>query len=299
MIISASRRTDLPAFYAPWFLNRIRAGYCTVPNPFNRQQVSVISLKPEDVDVLVFWTRNPRPLLPYLGEIEARGFRYYFQYTLMNNPALIDPQSPALAASLKNFRELADMVGPDKIIWRYDPIVLSKITDPDFHRQQYGLIAQALKGHTRRSVISIVDVYKKAGKRLAALSKQGLELQIPDRRMLADLMPSLLALARGSGMEIASCAEDIDLQPYGVGPGRCIDAEYIEKTFEIAVVHKKDPAQRPACGCVVSRDIGMYDSCLFGCQYCYATANFALAKASFAKHDPRSPSLIGWHEPAG
>ena len=296
MIISASRRTDIPAFYAEWFLNRIREGYCTVPNPFNRHQVSVVSLKPEDVDVIVFWTRNPRPLLPYLGELDTRGFHYYFQYTLMNNPALIDQKSPALAISLAILKELSNMVGPEKVIWRYDPIVLSNITDLEFHRQNYRLIAQALKGCTRRSVISIVDVYKKAGKRIDEMSKHGIELKTPDMEMIADIIPSLCAIAHANGMEVHSCAEDIDLQPYGVRPGKCVDDEYIRKVFDIDVVHKKDPAQREACGCVISRDIGMYDSCLFGCQYCYATSSFALAKANFEKHDPRSPSLIGWHE---
>jgi len=293
MIISASRRTDIPAFYAKWFLNRIQEGYCTVPNPFNHHQVSVVSLKPKDVDAIVFWTRNPRPLLPYLGELEARGFHYYFQYTLMNNPALIDRKSPALTSSLEILKALSNMIGPDRIIWRYDPIVFSNITGLEFHRQNYGLIAQALKGYTKRSVISIVDIYKKAGKRVTEMSKRGIELKTLDTQAIADLMPSLVFAAHANGMEICSCAEDIDLQLYGVCPGKCVDDEYIKKTFGIDVVQKKDPAQREACGCVISRDIGMYDSCLFGCQYCYATSNFELAKANHKKHAPQSPSLIG------
>lgn len=293
MIISASRRTDIPAFYAKWFLNRIQEGYCTVPNPFNHHQVSVVSLKPKDVDAIVFWTRNPRPLLPYLGELEARGFQYYFQYTIVNNPALIDRKSPALTSSLEILKALSNMIGPDKIIWRYDPIVFSNITGLEFHRKNYGLIAQALKGYTKRSVISIVDVYKKAGKRISEMSKQGVKLKTPDTQAIADLMTFLVFAAHANGMEIYSCAEDIDLQPYGVRPGKCVDDEYIKKTFGLDVVQKKDPAQREACGCVISRDIGTYDSCLFGCQYCYATSNFELAKANHKKHDPQSPSLIG------
>src|SRR5512139_3841787 len=110
MIISASRRTDIPAFYAPWFINRVRAGFCEVPNPFNRQQVSRISLSPEDVDVIVFWTRNPRSLFPYLDELERRGYRYYFQYTLLGYPLEIDNHGPPSIASLVTFRELAQRV---------------------------------------------------------------------------------------------------------------------------------------------------------------------------------------------
>ena len=148
MIISASRRTDIPAFYAKWFMNRIRAGYCAVPNPFNRDQVSHVSLNPEDVDVIVLWTRNARPLLPRLAELDERGYRYYFQYTLMDNPHPIEAKSPPLEASQKTFRALADRIGPDKAIWRYDPIVFSNVTGPEFHQKTYEHIAQALRGHS-------------------------------------------------------------------------------------------------------------------------------------------------------
>ncbi|MCX8024216.1 MAG: DUF1848 domain-containing protein, partial [Thermanaerothrix sp.] len=122
MIISASRRTDIPAFYTPWFIHRVRAGYCTVPNPFNHNQVSYVSLKPEDVDIIVFWTRNPAPLIPYLGELDARGLRYYFQYTIMENPRTIDKKSPPLQPAIETFVELSEKIGDERVIWRYDPI---------------------------------------------------------------------------------------------------------------------------------------------------------------------------------
>jgi len=296
MIISASRRTDIPAFYADWFVNRLRAGFCTVPNPFNPNQVSRVSLKPEDVDVIVFWTRNPRPLMRHLAELDARGYRYYFQYTLLDNPRLIDPHVPALEGSLTTFRELADRVGPERVIWRYDPIVWSNVTGPEFHQQTYERIARALRGYTRRSVISLLDVYRKAEKRLKALAQQGIELATPDEDDLSKLMRTLVETATANDIEITSCAEQIDLRPYGVRPGKCVDDEYIKRVFGLDVTHDKDPSQRPACGCVVSRDIGMYDSCLFGCAYCYATSNLERASANHAQHHPDSPSLIGWHE---
>ena len=137
MIISASRRTDIPAFYAEWFMRRIRAGYCTVPNPYNRKQVAKVSLAPDAVDVIVFWTRNPRPLLPHLAELDRCGYRYYFQYTVMDNPRAIDPKSPAADAAIKTFRELAGIVGAERIIWRYDPIVISAATPAEFHLSTY------------------------------------------------------------------------------------------------------------------------------------------------------------------
>ncbi len=299
MIISASRRTDIPAFYAAWFMNRIRAGYCAVPNPFNRKQVAYVSLQPEEVEVIVFWTRHPRPLFPHLAELDKRGYRYYFQYTLMNNPRQIDPKAPPLAASLKTFRDLAERIGPERVIWRYDPIVFSNISGAQFHRETYQHLAQALGGHTRRSVISIVDEYRKTRPRMAELARQGVKV-VPQgdqpAPQLDELMVALARLAGENGLEIVSCAEDFDLRPYNISPGKCIDDAYIGKIFGLEVIHKKDPAQRKACGCVVSKDIGMYDSCLFGCQYCYATQSFAKAKMNYEQHNPESPSLVGRYE---
>ena len=295
MIISASRRTDIPAFYSKWFMNRIRAGYCVVPNPFNPAQVSRVSLKPQGVDVIVFWTRNPRPLFPFLTELNEAGYRYYFQYTLMDNPRLLDSKRPSLRSSLKTFCELSDRIGPEKIIWRYDPVVFSTATPADFHEETYPRIAQALQGHTRRCVISILDVYRKAQKRFRKLQEHGLELIDCEGEALGDLMGTLVRAGHENGMEVFSCAEEIDLKPFGIQPGKCVDDEYISNVFRINVTDKKDPSQRKACGCVISKDIGMYNTCLFGCQYCYATTSFERAKNNYKKHDPASPSLVGYY----
>lgn len=299
MIISASRRTDIPAFYTKWLINRIKAGYCAVPNPFNRNQVSYISLKPEDVEVIVFWTRNPSPLLPYLKELDERGFRYYFQFTILDNPTEIDQKVPPLSSSIKTFIKLSDIVGPERVIWRYDPIVLSKATGVQFHIDTYEKIAEELRGHTIRSVISVMDIYKKAGRRLANLQKQGIEIvdyQGKSSERFDFLMEHLVQTASSHNLEIFSCSEVIDLTQYGIAKGKCIDDDYIRKVFNISVSQKKDPSQRAECGCVISKDIGMYDSCLFGCQYCYATTSFERAKINHEKHDPTSPSLLGWFD---
>jgi hypothetical protein len=298
MIISASRRTDIPAFYATWLINRIRAGFCDVPNPFNREQVTRVSLRLEDVDVIVFWTRNPRPLFRYLDELDGCGYRYYFQYTLLNNPRTIDEHVPPLAAALSTFRELAERIGPERVIWRYDPIVLSDATDAEFHRRTYAQIAEMLRGYTLRSVVSLMDVYRKAERRLqeSGIRYQTFAEASGPREVLppqvGELLTDLAAMAGANGMEIVSCAEELDLRPYGIRPGKCVDDEYIGRVFGIRVDTTKDPGQRPACGCVVSKDIGMYDSCLFGCRYCYATTSFKLARRNYGKHDPAGPSLI-------
>ena len=295
MIISASRRTDIPAFYAGWLINRIRAGYCTAPNPFNPQQVQRISLLPEEVEVMVFWTRNPRPLFPYLPELDERGYGYYFQYTLMNNPRALEANTPAVEAAIKTFRELAERIGPQKVIWRYDPIAFTQLTPPDFHRRTYERIARALRGSTCRSVISVLDIYAKLGKRLKEMAQKGGKLLPFDgtQPWFGELIRDLAAIAGENEMEIVSCAEELDLQHYGVRPGKCVDDDTILRVFGLEAPRLKDPGQRKACGCVASKDIGMYDSCLFGCQYCYATGSFERARANYQRHDPDSPSLLG------
>jgi hypothetical protein len=301
MIISASRRTDIPAFYAQWFINRVRAGYCTVPNPFNPRQVAHVPLGPEDVDVFVFWTRNPRPLFPYLAELDQRGYRYYFQYTLLDNPSTMDTHTPPLDVSLRTFCELAEQVGADKLIWRYDPIVLTTAIGATFHTQTYARIARALQGHTYRSVISFVDVYRKAQARLRDMAQEGYKLAAYDGRpskRFDELLRSLVQTATDCDMEIVSCAETIDLRKYGVRPGKCVDDDFISLVFGLTVTAKKDRSQRKPCGCVISNDIGMYDSCLFGCQYCYATSSFERARGNQATHDPHSPSLLGYYDTA-
>jgi len=299
MIISASRRTDIPAFYAEWMVRRLKEGYCTVANPYNRNQVTTISLKPEDVDAIVFWTRNPRPLMPYLDELDSRGYRYYVQFTILGYPREIDAKSPPAATAVEAFRELADRLGPRRVIWRYDPIVFSGLTPSAFHQENFQRLAESLRGHTRRAVVSIVDIYRKIEKRLKKLEGTPAAVRPCDPEDLAPLMRRLAGLAGENGMEIVSCAEEIDLRSFGILPGKCVDDRVISEALGIEVPKTKDPAQRDACGCVVSRDIGMYESCLFGCKYCYATKSFDQAKANLDSHDPESPSLLGWHEAQG
>jgi hypothetical protein len=295
MIISASRRTDIPAYYAQWFINRIRAGHCTVPNPFNRKQVSNISLRPEDVDIIAFWTRNPQPLIPYLKELDQLGYLYYFQYTVMNNPRLIDTMTPSLSSSLKIFKNLSDLIGSDRVIWRYDPVIISNITDIEFHADTYKHIAETLRNYTQRSVFSLLDLYPKLKKRLKALKDNSVEIVDLNKEFderYDDLMYTLVGIAELCRMKIVSCAEDPDLTKYNIQPGKCIDGNYIKRVFGVDVSHKKDQFQREACGYVVSRDIGVYDTCLSGCQYCYATTSFEKAKALYENHNPNSTSMV-------
>jgi hypothetical protein len=198
------------------------------------------------------------------------------------------------------FCRLADTVGPRAVIWRYDPIVLTRRLDPAYHRRAFGGLARRLAGRTERVIVSIVDPYAKARRRLAAATH---ELGALSRDPLADpglpdLIRDMAGTAREHGLDISSCAEGPLVARLGVRPGRCIDADYIREVFGIAVSTRKDPGQRPSCGCVVSRDIGACDTCLHGCLYCYATASPRVAAARHARHDPRAPALGPVPEPA-
>lgn len=289
MIISASRRTDIPAFYTPWFMNRIRSGWCRVPNPFNPSQVSDVSLKPGYVDVIVFWTRNARPLLPHLEELEEMGHSFYFLYTVMDNPRAIDPACPPLRDAVRTFKSVADRIGPTRVIWRYDPIVIGSFTDQAFHRRAFHRIAEGLRGCTMRCIVSNVQVYRKAEKRFR---EKGIVSKPLEEKALGDLIRYMAEEARIQGMEIQSCAQTVELERCGVKHGKCVDDEYILKVFGIEVSPKKDPSQRKDCGCVRSKDIGMYDTCLYGCLYCYATADFEKARENYRRHDPAGPTLV-------
>lgn len=296
MIISASRRTDIPAFYTEWLMNRLRAGFCTVPNPFNPRQVSRISLKTEDVDCLVFWTRNPQPLLQHLAELDELGHRYYFLCTLVDYPRPIELATPSVETATATFRALSDRVGPQRVVWRYDPILFSEQTGVSYHLERFAALAELLQGYTKRVVVSVVDIYRKMSGRLQELAAQGCHVE--DERgiepeELETLLTSLVRTARKNGMTITSCAEELELERYGIRPGRCVDGGLISEVFGIDPPTRKDPSQRKTCRCVVSRDIGMYDSCVCGCQYCYATSSLERARENRRLHDPSSPSLLG------
>ncbi len=219
----------------------------------------------------------------------------------MDNPRALDPRSPSLSAALDTFCRLADHVGSERIIWRYDPIVFSTQTGASFHRERFARIARTLRGHTHRVVISMMDIYRKTQGRLRELAEQGLEVLPyagqPSARF-ERLMRDLVQIAAENDMMISSCAEEIDLRPFGIQPGKCVDDTYIAQVFGLSVSGKKDPSQRKACGCVASKDIGMYDSCLFGCCYCYATKDLKRARENWRAHDPHSPSLLGHYDAA-
>lgn len=298
MIISASRRTDIPAFYARWLMNRIRAGYCIVSNPFKARQLFEVSLKPADVDAIVFWTRNAHPLLPHLAELDERGFNYYFQYTINGYGRSLEPCAPALNETVSAFRSLAERVGPARVIWRYDPIILGNRTPPDYHRQRFEELAGMLDGATERVMVSVATFYRKTRRRLTALERGGFSFEEAkgDEPHVRKLLAELAAIARGRGLDIYACATETDLRDVGILPGRCIDGDLLRTQFGLDGSYTKDPGQRKPCGCAVSRDIGVVDTCLHGCVYCYATRSDEVARRRHAAHNPEGESLWSLQE---
>ncbi len=275
-------------------MRRLREGYCLVANPFDPRCLARVSLTPEEVESFVFWTRYPRPLLRHLSELDALGCRYYFLFTLLDYPPMLEPHCPPLAARLHSFHELSARLGADRVIWRYDPILLSTLTGADFHRRAFGRLVRALEGRTRRCVVSLLDEYGKVRRRLQALAGRGLRLLRPqgDPAGTEALLRDLAAMAAAAGIQVVSCAEEEPaLGRCGIPRGSCVDAGLVERLFGVRVDPRKDPGQRRACRCAVSRDIGAYDTCGFGCLYCYATSSPQRAQAALASADPDSPSL--------
>ena len=306
VIISASRRTDVPAFYSEWFMNRIRAGYCVVPNPmYPQQKTKPISLKPEDVEIIVFWTRDPAPLIKYLPELDERGYTYYFQYTLLGYPRVIDPRCPEIEKAIETFSRLSDLIGKEKVVWRYDPIVFSNLTTLGWHKDQIGAIADTLKDKTEQLVISFMDPYRKTKIRLEKETGDTFSLDgnAFDSETYMGLAEWLGKAIKKIGLRVVTCAERIDLSLYGIEHGKCIDDGLIQRIIKskdkelagepaVRVTHRKDPAQREHCGCVESRDIGMNNTCIFGCKYCYATSRFEIALRNHETHAVDGETIV-------
>ena len=293
MIVSASRRTDIPAFYHRWFMNRIKEGFLLTKNPFNAHQINRVSLKQNDVDVIVFWTRNSANLMPHLSELDERGYRYYFQYTITGYPRTIEAAVPKTQTAIDTFIKLSDMIGQDKVVWRYDPILLSNQVDIDEHKRLFSKIAFLLSGKTDRVVISFSDFYKKTERNLSNVENLIYSDITQDMNSLLDLAKFMSDVASSHGMIIKSCAEHIDTTNVGIKHGKCIDEELIKDVFGLSLSNKKDKGQREECGCVKSVDIGMYNTCLHECSYCYATFNKKMVIDNRKKHDEFSPFLIG------
>ena len=292
MIVSVSRRTDIPAFYSQWFMNRLAAGFAMTRNPFNARQISRIDLTPEAVSLLVFWTRNPLPLLPYLSQLDAMGYRYYFHVTLTGYPKALESATLRPAKAIDAFCQLAQAIGPHKVIWRYDPVLLCSALPVEAHIDRFARLARALAGSTQRVVVSLADLYAKSVRNLTTLPGFSFSDIAADHAALGRLLPELQRIAASHGISIQGCAEDPALGELGLPAGKCIDEALIRELFGLELDARRDKGQRLHCGCIRSVDIVAYESCLHGCRYCYATSRHEQALQNYRRHDPDSPFLL-------
>ncbi|MFZ2960996.1 MAG: DUF1848 domain-containing protein [Candidatus Ozemobacteraceae bacterium] len=287
-VISVSRRTDIPAFYSQWFMNRIKAGFCAYPNTLYPHKYYRVSLLPKDVLGFVFWTRHAAPLLPHLAELDRLGFAYYFHYTVLGYPKAIDPRSPSLDVAISTFHALSKKIGGNKVFWRYDPIVLNMDINSAWHKENFLRIADALEGFTTRLVISIIDPYAKTQRRLG-VAEDGV-LYNPDSYI--ELLNWLVAEANKRGITVQSCAE-ASLQIPGITRGSCVDVNLLYSLADCNTPYKISlHNQRPGCLCRKSVDIGANNTCGFGCLYCYASANHTKALETLKKHNPEWSAIV-------
>ena len=287
MLLSVSRRTDIPAFFSDWFFTRIAEGFVLVRNPMNHRQVACISLSPEVIDGIVFWTKNPAPMLGRLNAL--RAYPYYFHVTVTPYGQDIEQGLPGKESDIiPALQKLSGMTSPERVIWRYDPVLLNAKYTVDFHINAFERMASLLEGYVEKCVFGFVDDYKNVRRHAADLGIR----PMPDdvKNMLAGAFADS---AWRHGITLCTCCEELDGSPYGIESSACIDAALFERIAGYKLATKKDPNQRPECQCAVSIDIGLYNTCSNGCLYCYANYNEKLVAGQMQRHDSTSPLLVG------
>jgi len=263
MILSVSRRTDIPAFYLEDFIRRLKGGKLCLINPYNTKQKRVLEFGKKDIDCIVFWTRDPAKLLRY--EKDLSGYFYYVMVTLTGYGKELEKRAAKPSIIISSFKEISKALGKERVIWRYDPILFSGNIGIEYHRNNFFKIARGLSGYTGRCIISFLDIYKKKAKRLKALG-----IKRPDDEEIKKISRDISKIASSFGIELQTCSEKIDLSDYGIEKGSCIDRDLINKYVKRPILAEKDKNQRKYCMCAKSIDIGVYDTCLHGCVYCYA-----------------------------
>ena len=285
MIVSISRRTDLPALYPDWLMNRLREGFVLVRQPYRPHRISRVELRPEKAECLVFWSKNPAPLLPRLEEIRRMGYHFYFQFTLNPYGPPLEAGLPPLADRLDTFRRLSETVGPERVIWRYDPIFFSGAYSLSWHVRCFDALAERLEGVTRTCVVSFLDMYPKLRRRIPALGLCG-----DSGQARKGLLAAFAAMAERRGIRLSLCAEDVDVP--GVVHAGCLSRELVERVAGCRL-DVRPSQQRAGCKCVASVDVGVYGTCGNGCLYCYANQDGIPVGRGSALHDPASPLLVG------
>lgn len=284
MIINTGMRTDIPAFYSKWLMNRIRDGYVLVRNPYSPDYVTRYELTPDVVDCLSFCTKNPKPMLKYLHELDR--FHQYWFVTITPYDKEIEPNVPPKEDVMQSFILLSKSIGTNCVGWRYDPIFIDDTYTAEHHISDFEQMCKTLSGYTSVCVISFIDLYEKVKRNFPQARTVTKDERITIGKAFAEI-------GERFGITIKACAEGKELAPFGVDCGGCMTKE----TFEAAVGSRlnvpKRKSQRAECACVLGTDIGAYDTCGHFCKYCYANYNRENVRRNMRLHDPSSPLLIG------
>ncbi len=310
MIVSASYRTDIPAFYGAWFVNRLGAGFCRVVNPYGGPATTVPLAGPA-VDGFIFWTRNIGPFRAALEAVTARRLPFVVQVTITGYPRALETSVTDAGRAAAQLRWLAGTYGPRAAVWRYDPILLTSLTPPAWHRATFARLAGTLAGATDEVVVSFANIYRKTGRNLtAAARRHGFSWHDPPLEEKRALLTALAPVAADHGMALTLCTQPALVEPApvagtapgtvagtvagtapGTAPAACVDARRLADVAGRPIAARQK-GNRPGCLCAESRDIGAYDTCPHGCVYCYAVTHRDTARRMHKIHDPEGEFLI-------
>lgn len=284
MIISASRRTDIPCYYSEWFMQRLKAGYVLARNPMNYSQVSRINLSQDVVDCIVFWTKDATNILDKLKYIDELGYKYCFQYSITPYGLDIEKNLRHKEQIIRNFQFLSSLLGKHRMLWRYDPIIVNEKYTVEYHKEAFENMCEKLSVYADRVIFSFIDLYTKI--RLQGIGEISLEV-------VEILSEAIGAIAKKYNIMIQTCCENYDLTKYGIQQRGCIDLSFIEKVCGYKLNLKTDKNQRKNCHCMESIDIGAYNTCLNGCLYCYANFKEKTTEKNFKNHNSSAEFLLG------
>ena len=287
MIINTGCRTDIPAFYSKWFMNRIREGYVLVRNPYYPNQVTKYNLSPDVVDCLAFCTKNPEPMLEYLNELDK--YKQYWFVTITPYGKDIEPNVPNKKRVIESFKKLSEHIGVDSIGWRYDPIFIGDGFDVNKHIESFEKMAKELKNYTYNCTISFLDLYEK-------VKRNAPDIKPPTKEEQIEIAKAFYKIGKENNMTIHSCCEKTYLSEYGLKCNGCMSQEIIEQAVKEKLNPPKRKNIRQDCNCLMGNDIGAYNTCGHLCKYCYANANKGLVIENMKKHNENSPFLIGFNE---
>ncbi|MEG0365589.1 MAG: DUF1848 domain-containing protein [Coprobacillus sp.] len=284
MIVSVSSRTDIPAYFSQWFIERVKQGYVYVRNPYYPSQVTKYLLNKDVVDCFVFCTKNPKPIFQYLDQLKE--YPMYFFVTVTPYDKTIEPNVPHYLDVIKDIKYLSNKLGKQNVCLRYDPIFINDIYTIEKHIQYFDEMTSLLEGYIEDCVISFIDLYEKTKRNFPNIK----EVSIPQQITLASAFSKI---ASAKNIKLKACAEQLDLSEYGISQEGCISQRVLEKTMNCELKSQKSNPLRKGCHCFVSKDIGEYNTCMHGCLYCYANEDKQKVITKFKQHDPFSPLLIG------